>query len=198
MAPAKRASIISSNPMGPCPITTTVSPAATRAFSTAFRQVFTGSTNVASSKAHARGNLHHAALDDPGHGAHVFGEAASIGIEARRQAHLLVARALREKAALAIKTVAAGNVVKTDHAVADFPAMHAASHGDHRSGNFVPENLGRRHEAVLYLFQVGAANAAGRHANQHFAVGNFRHGNVLRGHAARARDKRPRAFRRER
>ena len=36
--------------MGPNPITTTVSPVATRAFSTALMQVFTGSMNEASSK----------------------------------------------------------------------------------------------------------------------------------------------------
>jgi hypothetical protein len=77
-------------------------------------------------------------------------------------------------------------VVKTDGAVADFPAIHAAPHVHNRSGNLVSKNLGRGYEAVLYLFQVGPANTAGRHANQYLAVGNLRHGNVFRGHAARA------------
>ena len=56
-APARRASSIKNKPIGPCPITTTLSPAAIRAFSTAFRQVFTGSTNVASSKLTSSGIL---------------------------------------------------------------------------------------------------------------------------------------------
>ena len=43
-------------PIGPWPITSTVSPFPTRALRTAFRQVFTGSTNVASSKLTSSGS----------------------------------------------------------------------------------------------------------------------------------------------
>ena len=98
VAPASRASIISSRPMGPWPITSTVSPARRAAFSTALRQVFTGSTKVASSKVTSGGNFDHAAFDNPGHRAHVFGKAAAIGIKARGQAHFFVGGALREQA----------------------------------------------------------------------------------------------------
>ena len=49
LAPAQRASCMSSRPIGPWPTTSTVSLGLMRACSTALRQVFTGSTNAASS-----------------------------------------------------------------------------------------------------------------------------------------------------
>ena len=35
---------------------------------------------------------------------------------------------------------------------------------------------------MLYLFQIRAADSAGAHTNQNFAVANLRDGNVLGGH----------------
>ena len=48
-APDQAQSWVSSSPMGPCPTTSTVWPGSTSALRTALRQVFTGSTNAASS-----------------------------------------------------------------------------------------------------------------------------------------------------
>ncbi len=148
-------------------------------------------------EAHARGNLDHAPLDDPGHGPHVFGEAAAIRIEARGQPYLLVGRALRKKPPFAIKASAARNVVEADHAVALFPAAHAASDRDDRSGDFMPENLRRRDEAVLYLFQIRAANSAGAPHESELRRRQFAGRGRLRWPPARGRDIHPRAFLKE-
>ena len=132
---------------GPCPITSTVSPGATRALRTAFRQVFTGSTNVASSNVTSGGKRNHSALDDPRHRANVLGEAAAVRIEAGGQPDFLVARALREELALAIEAVAARNVMKADDAVAGLELRDAAADLDDRAGEFVAQNLRRMQES---------------------------------------------------
>src|SRR5258708_22820786 len=67
------------------------------------------------------------AFSHPGHGFHVFGEAAAVGREASGQTCCLVLFTLREKAAFAIKAFAARNVMKTHHAVAELPFRHAAA-----------------------------------------------------------------------
>ena len=50
VAPSLRARNVKRRPIGPCPMMNTTSPAAVRALRIALRHVFTGSTNVASSK----------------------------------------------------------------------------------------------------------------------------------------------------
>ena len=137
-------------------------------------------------KADIRRNPHHSSFRDPVHHPDIFGKAASAGAEAAGHPHLLVSRALREKFLLAIETLAAGNVMESQHAVTRTPLANPVAHRLNRSGNFVSENLRRRQEAVLDLLDVRSADAAGPDAHQHFTGGNLRHRNFLRRHAALA------------
>lgn len=76
--------------------------------------------------------------------------------------------------------------MKANDAIARLPLRDAFAHGDDGAGCFVSENLRRRDETVLNFFDVGAADAAGRDANQNFSRGNFRHRNRLNHDAPRA------------
>ena len=64
------------------------------------------------------------------------------------------------------------------------PTLLGLLHAD--SGNFMAENLRRCDEAMFNLLDIGAAYAASGHADQHFPIGNLRHGNVLSGDATGA------------
>ena len=100
-------------PMGPWPMTRTVSSGARLSILTPLRTVLTGSTKAACSKGTPSGMRHHAAVvDDEVHDADVLGKAAAGGLEARGDAGLLVERALRRGALAAVVALAAGNVVE--------------------------------------------------------------------------------------
>ena len=77
-------------------------------------------------KGHAVGNAHHAAVgDDEVHHANVLGKAAAGGLEAGRDAGLLVERALRGRLLAAVVALAAGDVMEAHHALADCEAGDA-------------------------------------------------------------------------
>jgi hypothetical protein len=86
---------------------------------------------------------------------------------------------LREQFVLTVETIAAGNVVETDYAVADFEFRYAAPDFHHGSGQLVPQHLRRGYKSVMNFLDVGAANAAGRYAEQQFTFANFRNGQSL-------------------
>ena len=92
--PRSFSSMVKMRPIGPWPCTSTTSSGCGSHCSTAFKQVLTGSTNGRGFERNAVRNLFHAALDDPIHHAHVLSEAAARGLEARRDAHFLIDRAL--------------------------------------------------------------------------------------------------------
>ena len=103
-------------------MTTTISPAATRALRTALRQVFTGSTNVASSKLTSAGSAIMPRSTIQGIARTYCAKPPPLGSNPAVRPTLFIARALGEKLALAIKAIAAGNVMEADHAVAGLEA----------------------------------------------------------------------------
>src|SRR2546422_784267 len=118
-------------------------------------------------------------LADPRHRADISSEAAAVGVEPSREAHFLVRRALREQFPLAIEAAAAGNVMKTDHAVAELPPLYAAACRNHGARNFMPEDLRGWHKAVLDFLDIGTADAAGGNPNQDLAIGNCWDGDLF-------------------
>ena len=125
------------------------------------------------------GNLDHAAFDNPRHRLHIFGKAAAVGSKAGRQTHPFIKLALREQFALAVETVAAGNVMETDDPVAGSESGDTCAHGDDCAGHFVPEDLWRGNETMLDLLDVGATNAAGGDADQKFSRSDFGNGDLF-------------------
>src|SRR5208282_4047108 len=99
-------------------------------------------------KANVVGHGNHAALDNPGHGANVFGKASAIGVKAGREARFLVTSALREELSLAVETVGARNVMEADDAVAGLEFLHTFADLHNGSGKFVAEDLRRLDKAV--------------------------------------------------
>src|SRR5579864_5596982 len=69
----------------------------------------------------------------------------------------------------AVETVAARNVMKTDHAVASLELRNSGANLDDRAGQLVAQDLGRLNEAVVNLFDVGTADAARRNSEEHLA-----------------------------
>src|SRR5579859_440957 len=120
-----------------------------------------------------------AAFGDPRHGFHIFGEAAAIGREAGGEAGGLVLLALRERAALAVKTSAAGDVMKTHHAIAGFEFLHARADGDDGTGKFVAKDLRRLNVPLENFLNVRAANAARGDFDEELAFADFRDGDLF-------------------
>ena len=83
----------------------------------------------------AVGNADHAAIgDDEVHDADVLGKAAAGGLEARRDAGLLVERALRGGSLAAVVALVAGDVVMHDNALAEFELCDAGAAADDGAG----------------------------------------------------------------
>jgi len=140
--------------------------------------VLIGSMKVASSNVTLSGSATMPA-PRPRHGFDVFGEAAAVGGEAGGEAGGLVLLALGEEAAFAVETFAAGNVVKTHHAVAQFPFADAAADGDDGAGEFMAEDLWRGDVGVVDFFDIGAADTAGGDLDKGFAVSDFRNRDIF-------------------
>src|SRR5206468_6219964 len=116
---------------------------------------------------------------DPGHGFNVLGEAASIGSKACGQARGLVLLALREKAALAIKTLFAGYVMKAHHAVAGSEFCETRPGCNDGASQFVTEDLRRVHVTSEDFLNIGAADAAGSDFDQDFVGTDFGDGDFF-------------------
>ena len=120
-----------------------------------------------------------ATFGNPGHGFGVFGKTAAVGSEARGQTGGFVLLALREEAPLAIKTVAARNMMETHDAIAGLPFRDAATDRNDRASELVAKNLGRLNIAMEDFLDIGSAYAARRDLDEDFAFGNFGNGNFL-------------------
>ena len=130
-------------------------------------------------KADVIGECHDAAFGDPRHGFDVFPEATAVRSEPRSQASGLVLLALGEKASLAIKAFAAGNVMETHDAIAGLPFCDTASDSNDRACELVAQDLRRLHVPVVNFLDVSATNAASGDFDQHFPFGNFGDGNLF-------------------
>ncbi len=125
-APVRWASTACMSPIGPWPITSTVSSGAEIQRFTPFRTVFTGSTKAACSKGTPSGIAHHAAPGNyPVHDADVLGKPAAGGLKARRDADLLIELALRRSLLAAVVALAAGHVMEDHDALANLEARDA-------------------------------------------------------------------------
>ena len=89
-------------------------------------------------------NFFDAPLDDPIHRAHVLRKPAAGRLISGGDADLLVDRALGVKLPPAVKTFAARNVVKHDHAVAGREARDARADRGHHARGLMPVNARRR------------------------------------------------------
>jgi hypothetical protein len=118
-------------------------------------------------------NTDRAVVDDPIHDSDVFGETAAGSLESGGASDLLVGCALGKSLVLAVKTLAAGNVVEDHDPVAGTVILHAFADGSDRAGSFVSENARGRVGTRGNLLQVGAAYAAGVDADQHFSSAYF-------------------------
>jgi hypothetical protein len=65
-------------------------------------------------------------------------------------------------------------MVEADHAVAGFEFRDAAADLDYRAGQFVAQNLRRRDETVVNLFNVRATDPASGNAEKKLTFTNFR------------------------
>ncbi len=172
--------------MGPWPRTRTVSPGATRALRTAFRHVFTGSTNVASSNVTSGGKAIIPRSTIHGIARTYSAKPPPLGSKPAVKPDFLVSRALREEFALAVEAAAARNVVEADDAIAGLELRYAAADLHDGARKLVPQNLRRLNESVVNLLDVRSANAACRHAEQDFALANLRNRHGFDDHAALA------------
>ncbi len=122
----------------------------------------------------AVGDLHGALLDDPIHDADVFGETAAGRLESGGTADFLVGGALGESLVPAVVTFAARDVMKHHDPVAGLELAHVRAYRSDHAGGFMTEDARGGMRACGYLFQVGAANSAGVHAQQQLSGADLR------------------------
>src|ERR1019366_1909921 len=112
---------------------------------------------------------------DEGHDPHVFGIAAARWLEARRDARALVLGALREGMMPARMTFQARHMMMQRHALPDLEAPDARPGADDSASGFMAKDAGRRHGAILYLLDVGRADATDGHSHEQFVGPDARH-----------------------
>src|ERR1700687_308443 len=130
-------------------------------------------------KCDSRRNRDDAVLSHPGHGLYILSEASTVRGKAGGKTRFLVPGTLGIKLALTIEAAPAWHVVKAHDAISRFPLGDPASNLDHRSRDFVPENLWRLDKPMKNFLDVCPANPASGHANQNLATGNFGYGYLL-------------------
>jgi hypothetical protein len=108
-------------------------------------------------------------LDDPVHDADVFGETSAGRLEPGGATDFLVSRALGKSFVLAVKTLAARDVVEDHDPVARAVRLDAFANRYYYAGGFVSEDAGGGMGAGGNLLEVCTADAAGVHADEHFA-----------------------------
>src|SRR5438477_10529205 len=104
-------------------------------------------------------------LNDPIHDADVFGETAAGRLKSGGTADLLVGRALGKGLVLAVKTLAARDVMEDHHAVAGAIVLDAFSGCSDYAGGFMPKDAGRGMRTGRNFLEVGATDAAGVNAD---------------------------------
>src|SRR5947209_1319754 len=132
------------------------------------------------------GNLDHAVFYDPIHHPDVFGESSAAGLVARGNPDFLISRALREDFALAVVTLAARDVMEDHHALADLETGDSFTYGGDVTCDLVSEDAGSGMRAGGDLFQIGATDAAGVHADEKLAQADLRNGNGFDAHVVLA------------
>src|SRR5262249_44362965 len=122
---------------------------------------------------HVFRDLDHAFTHNPVHDTDVFGKAPAAGLEACGNAYTLVYGTLRKDLMPAVITLAARDVVKHHHPVACTEILDAVADSHDLARRLVAENPGRRMRAGRNLLQIGAADTAGMHADQHLTGADF-------------------------
>ena len=136
---------------------------------------------------HIVGDANYAAvLHHEVHDADVLGKAAAGGLEAGRDAGLLVERALRGRLLAAVVALAAGNVMEGHHPVADGIAGDAGAGFDNRTGHLVAEDARCGVGAVVDFLKVSTADAAGGDLDEQFACADTRNGHGFHAHVVDA------------
>jgi hypothetical protein len=75
--------------------------------------------------------------------------------------------------ALAVKALAAGNVMEDNDAIAGFESGDVGTHVRYDARGFVTEDTRRSEQVVFDLLEIGVADATGFDADQDFAGANF-------------------------
>lgn len=106
--------------------------------------------------------------NDPVHDTHILGETPARRLESGTAADFLVSRALRERLVLAVKTLPAGNVMKSHDSVAESVVLNPFAYRCDDSRSLMSENAWGGVRACGNLFEIGAADSTGVHADEHF------------------------------
>src|SRR5260221_8033194 len=114
-----------------------------------------------------------AAFGHPRHRLDVLSKATTVGREAGSKTGGFVLLALGERAALAVKAGATGNVMEAHDAIAGLEFCHTRADGYDRAGEFVAEDLWRLDVTLENFLDVRAADAAGGHLDEKFAFTYF-------------------------
>src|ERR1700733_6303114 len=189
-APARFARVARIRPIGPCPITRTVSPASRPSVSIPLMQVFTGSGEPAGPagllEADAVGNAYSTLPDDPVHYPDIFRKASPRWVKAGGAANLLVSGTLRKGLVAAVKTFCARDVMEDDNAVAHAEFVDALAHFCDDAGRLMTENTRRRMRARCNFLEISAADSAGVDAHQNLTPPDLGHGNFFQAHVVDA------------
>src|SRR5262249_54373860 len=106
-------------------------------------------------------------------------ETAAIRLESRSYSDLLILGALREEPAVAIKTDAAGNVVKTHNAVANGPSFNMGAGLHDCPGYLMTQYLRRFNWALSPLLCVGSTDPACFDLDENLAIRSLGNCNVF-------------------
>src|SRR5579859_3615329 len=97
-------------------------------------------------------------LDDPIHDANIFSKAATTGLVAGSHADFLIYRTLGEDLAVAIKAIAAGDVMKDHQSLTKRITVPPFAHGDNHARCLVSEDARRRVRSGADLLKIGPTN----------------------------------------
>ncbi len=193
-APVRFTSMVNISPIGPCPRITTKSSGCGSHCTTAFRQVFSGSTRVARSNEMPSGIRLHAGLHNPVHHPDILGESAPGRLKSGRDPDFLVYRTLGIYLTLAIEAFAAGYVMERHHPVARCEPGDAAAHRGHYARCLVAVNARRSQQVVFDLLEVGMADAACLDTDENLARTDLRRRDLFHRNYAVRRGTRRRAW----
>jgi hypothetical protein len=114
--------------------------------------------------------------------ADVLREPAAGGLEASRDAGLLVERTLRGGSLAAVVALIAGHMMVDDNALAEFEPGDSLAAGHDGTRHLVAEDTWRRMGAVVDLLEIRTADSAGCDLDQKLSRPNFGNWNRLDAH----------------
>src|SRR5882724_9216646 len=117
---------------------------------------------------HTVGDADRSLRDNPIHHADVLGESSTSGFEACCATYFFIGLALGKGFVAAVITFAARNVVEDHHSITGIPIVDAFADGGYHAGDFVSEDARGGVGARGDFFKIGAADAAGVHADKQF------------------------------